>query len=67
MDAGVAADDGKLLVQRVAAVGDGVQVRHARDVGEAAVRRGHGAGGDGLFIRKTRFTKMYMDINETGK
>ena len=60
-------DDRALHGQRGSAVRHGVEIRHGRDVGEAAVGRGKRAGPDRLFIRKSRFTKMYMHINKTGK
>ena len=67
VDERVLFDDRALHGQRGGAVRHGVEIRHGRDVGEAAVGRGKRAGPDRLFIRKSRFTKMYMHINETGK
>ena len=67
MDEGVLLDERALEIQRVDTVGDGVQVRHSGNVGEAAVRGSQRAGADGLFIRKSRLSKMNMNINETGK
>ena len=67
MDEGVLLDERALKVQRVDTVGDGVQVRHSGNVGKAAVRGSQRAGADGLFIRKSRLSKMNMNINETGK
>ena len=59
--------DDSRYIRRGGAVRHGIEIRHGRDVGEAAVGRGKRAGPDRLFIRKSRFTKMYMHINETGK
>lgn len=67
VDERVLFDDRALHGQRGGAVRHGVKIRHGRDVGEAAVGRGKRAGPDRLFIRKSRFTKMYMHINETRK
>ena len=67
MDERVLLDERALKIQRVDTVGDGVQVRHSGNVGEAAVRGSQRAGADGLFIRKSRLSKMNMNINETGK
>ena len=67
MDERVLLDERALKVQRVDTVGDGVQVRHSGNVGKAAVRGSQRAGADGLFIRKSRLSKMNMNINETGK
>ena len=67
MDEGVLLDERALEIQRVDTVGDRVQVRHGGNVGKAAVRGSQRAGADGLLIRKSRLTKMNMNINETGK
>ena len=67
VDEGVPFDDRALHGQRSGAVRHGIQVRHGGDMGKAAVRSGHRAGADGFLIRKSRFTKMYMYIHETGK
>ena len=67
MHGGALADQPPLHIQRRAAVGDGVKVRHRRDMRKAAVRRRQRPGADRLFIRKSRLTKMYMNIYETGK
>ena len=67
MDERVLLDERALKIQRIDTVGDGVQVRHSGNVGEAAVRGSQRAGADGLFIRKSRLSKMNMNINETGK
>ena len=53
--------------QRGAAVRNGVQIGHGGHVGKASVSGGHRAGADGLLIRKSRLSKMYMHIHETGK
>ena len=60
-------DERALERKRFDAVGHGVQVRHGGNVSEAAVRGGQCAGADGFLIRKSRLTKMNMNINETGK
>ena len=67
MNEGVLLDERALERERFGAVGHGVQVRHGGNVSEAAVRGGQCAGTDGFLIRKSRLTKMNMNINETGK
>ena len=56
-----------LGVQVLKAVRHGVQVRHGADCGEAAPRGGKCAALHSLLIRKSRLSKMYMHIGETGK
>ena len=53
--------------QRGAAVRNGVQIGHGGHMGKASVGSGHRTGADGLLIRKSRLSKMYMHIHETGK
>ena len=67
VDRGVPGDDLPLDVQRLQAVGNGVQVGHGAHMGVAAPGGVQGAGADGFLIRKSRLSKMDMDINETGK
>ena len=43
-----------------------VQVGHGAHRGIAAMGRRQRSGADGLLIRKTRLSEMYMHINETG-
>ena len=62
----VMADGLQLRLKMLQAVRHRVQVRHGARSRIATVSRRKGAGANGLFIRKTRFPKMYMNINETG-
>ena len=62
-----AGDKFQLPAQMFRTVRDRVQVRHSADSGVPAPRRGSRPRGDGLFIRKTRFSEMHMHITETGK
>ena len=62
----VMADGLQLRLKMLQAVRHRVQVRHGAHSRIATVSRRKGAGANGLFIRKTRFPKMYMNINETG-
>lgn len=56
----------QLLRERRRVLRHGAEVRHGADGGVTAPRRGLGAGGYRLLIRKTRLSKMYMHINKTG-
>ena len=67
VDHRVPPDQLQLLGQSLPAVGDGVQVGHGADLGEAPPGGGTGTGADGLLIRKSRLSQMNMYINETGK
>ena len=48
-------------------VGHGDQIGHGTDIAVSAVGCGQCTRCDGLFIQKTRLTKMYMNIDETGQ
>ena len=55
----------QLRPEMLRAVGDRVQVRHGADGGIASRRRRRRAGGNRLLIRKSRLSKMNVNINET--
>ena len=61
------ADAGKLRIQMFAVVRHGVEVRHGAHAGEAAARRRQRAGLHRFLIRKSRFSKMHMHVDQTGK
>ena len=63
-----AAPDGRQLgLQVLGAVRHGVEVGHGADGGEAAASGRERAALHRLLIRKSRLSKMYMHIGETGK
>ena len=64
--AGIPTDQLQFFFQMRRAVGRRVQVGHGAYRGVAAVRRRACTGGDGFFIRKTRFPQMNVNIYETG-
>src|SRR5579864_3256747 len=43
-----------------------VGIRHGADGGKSSGSRGHGAAGDGLFVRLTGLAEMDMNIDEAG-
>ena len=55
----------KLLFKRRSAVGHRIEVRHGANVGISAVRRRKGACFNAFFIRKSRFSEMYVYITES--
>ena len=57
----------QLLPQMVKRIGYGVQVRHGAHIGVTAPSRRRRAADHGLFIRKSRLTKMHMHIAKAGK
>ena len=67
LDTGILTDDLPLLLQVFHAVRNRIQIRHGTYGCITASRPGHGTGTDRLLIRKTRLTKVYMHIRETGK
>ena len=64
---GTLPDPPELGLQMRRAVGGRVHVGHGADQAVAPPGRRPGARFDGLFIRKTRLSKMDMNINEAGK
>ena len=62
----VPADGIQLRLKVFHAVRHRVQVGHGAHRGIAAMGRRQRSGADGLLIRKTRLSEMYMHINETG-
>ena len=63
---GVATDDLKLPFQMSGRIRHGVQIGHGAHRGVSAVRGRKRTRADGLLARKTRLTKMHMDIYEAG-
>ena len=57
----------KLYFQIFKAIRHRVEVRHCAYRAESARGRRESARRNRFFIRKTRLSKMYMNINETGK
>ena len=56
----------QLHAQMLHRIGNGIQIGHGAYIAVSAPGTGSGTGRNGLFIQKTRLTKMYMNINETG-
>ena len=67
VDHRVPADEVQLGPQVRRAVRHRLEVGHGAHGGKASPGRRSGAGGNGLFVRKTRLTEMNMYIYETGK
>ena len=60
-------DGFQLRCQCFGTIGHWIQVRHSANGGVTAVCCRLCTGTDGLFIKKSRFSQMRMNINETGK
>ena len=65
-DAAVPGDQRQLRLQMLRRIGHRVQIRHGAYRGVSAAGRRQRTGADSLLIRKTRLTKMYVYIHETG-
>ena len=64
-DQGIPGNGLQLRRQVRRAVRHGIQIRHGAHIAVSPPGCGPGAGGDGLFIKKSRFPKMYMHIHKT--
>ena len=67
MDAGILFNDLPLEVQIFNTVRHGIQVRHGAHSGITATGSRQRTGFNGLFIRKTRLSEMYVYITKAGK
>jgi len=65
IDDRIRADALQLGGKRLQTVRRRIQIGHGAHAAVSAVRRSKRAGRNGLLIRKTRLTKMYMHIYET--